>query len=136
MMICGFFSVFWFSFGLLELPTMGFAASYSATGNAAEGAASVGYNSGIALYLIALGCTLFTFFIFTLRTNVVLAIIIGLATVAIWILSGAYFKVSSGDFGMASQLQKVLSHLFHHNPLRTSIVLGFLLFFFFFFPFC
>ncbi|KAL1963529.1 hypothetical protein VTN77DRAFT_8110 [Rasamsonia byssochlamydoides] len=105
MMICGFFSVFWFSFGLLQLPTMGIAASYSATGDAAQGAVSVGYNAGIALYLVAMGCALFTFFVFTLRTNVVLALIIGLATVAVYVLSAAYFSVSRRDFHRATQLQ-------------------------------
>lgn len=108
MMICGFFSVFWLSFGMLQLPTLNIAASYSTTGtDAAAGAASVGYNAAIALYLVALGGALFTFFIFTLKTNTVLALIIGLATVAIWILSGAYFHVSTGDYVMATNLQHV-----------------------------
>jgi len=35
----------------------------------------VGYNAGIALYLIVWGFTLFSFFIFTLRTNLVFAMI-------------------------------------------------------------
>lgn len=109
MMICGFFSVFWFSFGLLQLPNLGLAASYSSTGSAAEGAASQGYNAAIALYLVALGCALLTFFFFTLKTNVVLAMIIGFATVAIYILSAAYFKVSYGDYGTAIKLQHVRS---------------------------
>ncbi|KAF7133982.1 hypothetical protein CNMCM5793_005508 [Aspergillus hiratsukae] len=106
MMICGFFSVFWFSFGMLNLPSVGIAATYSPTGNAIEGAASVGYNAGIALYLVALGFTLLTFFIFTLRLNLVMVFIFGMATVAVYILSAAYWMVSTGNYAMAGHLQK------------------------------
>jgi hypothetical protein len=52
MMVMGMFAVFWLSFGVLETPSWGIAAAYSATGNEAEGAASVGYNAAVALYLM------------------------------------------------------------------------------------
>ena len=49
MMICSLFAVFDLSFGLLLLPTLQLAASYSfARTNAAEGAASVEYNAALA----------------------------------------------------------------------------------------
>lgn len=73
MMVMSLFAVFWLSFGLLQLPTLGLAAAYSATGNAAQGAASKEYNAVIAIYLIVWGFALFTFFIFTLKTNAVFA---------------------------------------------------------------
>jgi len=60
MMVCSLFAVFWLSFGLLQLPTLGLAAAYSATGNAAEGAASPEFNSVIGIYLIVWGFALFT----------------------------------------------------------------------------
>jgi len=107
MMVMSLFSVFWLSFGLLQLPSLGLAAAYSATGNAAEGAASKEYNAVIGLYLIVWGFALITFFIFTLRTNAVFACIFFFVSVAAWILAGAYFKVGSGDYVMAGQLQKV-----------------------------
>jgi hypothetical protein len=108
MMVCGFFAVFWFSFGFLQLPTMGIAASFSATGtNAAEGAISVGYTAGIALYLVALGAALFTIWVFTLKMNVVICLIMGLATVAVYTLSAAYFTLGMGDFAKATNLQHV-----------------------------
>jgi hypothetical protein len=108
MMVCGFFAVFWFSFGFLQLPTMGIAASFSATGtNAAEGAISVGYTAGIALYLVALGTALFTIWVFSLKMNVVLTLIMGLATVAVYTLSAAYFTLGMGDFTKATNLQHV-----------------------------
>lgn len=107
MMVCSLFAVFWLSFGLLQLPTLGLAAAYSATGNAAEGAASKEFNAVIGLYLIVWGFALFTFFIFTLKTNCVFAGIFGFVTIAAWVLSGAYFKVASGDYVMAGHLQLV-----------------------------
>lgn len=107
MMVCGLFCVFWLSFGVLQLPTVGIAASYSPTGDAAEGALSVGYNAGIALYLMALGFTMFTFFIFTLKTNTVFALIFALVTAANFILSSAYWHVAFGNYTMATSLQHV-----------------------------
>ena len=58
MMVCGLFCVFWLSFGLLQLPTLGLATAYSATGNAAEGLMSKEMNAVIALYLLIWGFAL------------------------------------------------------------------------------
>lgn len=107
MMVMGLFAVFWLSFGVLQLPTWEIAASYSPTGDAAAGAATVGYNAAIALYLLVWGFALFTFFFFTLKTNTVFALIFGLVTVGAWVLSAAYWKVASGKYETAMHLQKV-----------------------------
>jgi hypothetical protein len=113
MMVCGFFCVFWLSFGILQLPTAGIAASYSATGDASEGAISLGYNAGIALYLIALGCAVFTFFVFAFKTNVISVLIFAFATTSVFILSAAYWNVSLGNFNKATRFQHVgLQHTF------------------------
>ncbi|TKX24211.1 alcS-like protein [Elsinoe australis] len=107
MMVMGLFAVFWLSFGMLQLPTLGLAAAYSTTGdNMAEGMASPAYNAVIALYLLVWGFALLTFFIFTLRTNAVFASIFLFVTIGVFILSGAYWKVSTGDFSQAQTLQK------------------------------
>jgi len=106
MMVCGLFSVFWLSFGMLQLPTLGLAAPYSASGtNNVTGAASPEYNAVIALYLIVWGFALFTYFIFTLKTNVVFAMIFFFVSTACWVLSGAYWKVSKGEYATAHTLQ-------------------------------
>jgi hypothetical protein len=99
--------VFWLSFGFILLPTLDLAASYSTTGSAAEGAATQAYNAAIALYLIVWGFALLTFFIFTLKTNMVFAAIFFFVTLGAWILSGAYWSVSTGNYGRAMDLQKV-----------------------------
>jgi uncharacterized protein len=103
MMVMGLFAVFWLSFGMLNLPTLGLTQPYSATG----GAASPEYNAVIGLYLIVWGFALLTYFIFTLKTNVIIAAIFFFVTIASWVLAGAYFKVASGNYGTAGQLQKV-----------------------------
>jgi succinate-acetate transporter protein len=108
MMVCGLFTVFWLSFGFLQLPTLQLAAAYSKTGtSAADGAASVQYNAALALYLIVWGFALLTFFIFTLKTNLIFALIFLFVTIASFVLAGAYWKVASGDYTMAGHLQTV-----------------------------
>ncbi|PNS16033.1 Protein alcS [Sphaceloma murrayae] len=107
MCVMGLFAVFWLSFGLLQLPTLGLAAAYSTTGdNMAEGLASPAYNAVVAIYLLVWGFALFTFFIFTLRTNAIFAGIFLLVTTGVFILSGAYWRVSAGDYTLATTLQR------------------------------
>ncbi|KAK4442571.1 hypothetical protein QBC34DRAFT_444075 [Podospora aff. communis PSN243] len=105
MMVMGLFAVFWLSFGMLQLPTLGLAAAY-ATADDPTGFTSPQYNAVIALYLLVWGFALFTFFIFTCKINAVFASIFLCVSTASWVLSGAYWKVSSGDFDMAGKLQK------------------------------
>ncbi|KAK5656602.1 hypothetical protein OQA88_4581 [Cercophora sp. LCS_1] len=105
MMVMGLFAVFWLSFGMLQLPTLGLAAAY-ATADDPTGFSSPQYNAVIALYLLVWGFALFTFFIFTCKINSVFAAIFLLVSVGAWVLSGAYWKVSTGDFDAAGKLQK------------------------------
>ena len=87
-------------------PTLQLAAPY-ATAADPTGFTSPQYNAVIALYLIVWGFALFTFFIFTCKINSVFAAIFLLVSIASWVLSGAYWKVSAGDFDAATKLQKV-----------------------------
>ena len=108
MMVCGLFTVFWLSFGVLQLPTLGLAAPYSESGtNAIAGSTTKEFNAVVALYLMVWGFAFLTFFIFTLRTNMVFATIFLLVSMASWLLSAAYWKVSTDDFNQANKLQKV-----------------------------
>jgi len=105
MMVMGLFDVFWLSFGVLQLPTLGLGTPYAGTGDP-TGTASPQYNAVVALYLIIWGFALFTFFIFTLKINTVFALIFLFVSVAAWVLSGAYWKVSKGEYEAAGHLQK------------------------------
>ena len=106
MMVCGLFCVFWLSFGVLQLPTLGLAGAY-AGGDAAAGAVSKEMNAVVALYLLVWGFALGTFWVFTIRINVVFAGIFGFVTIGAWVLSGAYWAVSNGHYERAMRLQKV-----------------------------
>lgn len=106
MMVMGLFAVFWLSFGVIQLPTLQLGAPYATTADP-TGTLSPEYNAVIALYLIIWGFALFTFFIFTLKINTVFALIFFLVSVAAWVLSGAYWKLKSGDYEAAGHLQKV-----------------------------
>ena len=114
MMVMGLFAVFWLSFGVLQLPTLGLSSPYI-TASDPTGAASAQYNAVLALYLIVWGFALFTFFFFTLKINTVFALIFLFVSIAAWILSGAYWKVASGDYAMAGHLQKVSLHTLHFH---------------------
>ncbi|KAI0969171.1 GPR1/FUN34/yaaH family-domain-containing protein [Xylaria arbuscula] len=105
MMVMGLFSVFWLSFGVIQLPTLNLSLPY-ATSADPTGATSPAFNTDVGIYLIVWGFALFTFFIFTLKINTVFAAIFGLVSTGCWILAGAYFKVAAGDFETASKLQK------------------------------
>lgn len=59
------------------------------------------------------GCALFTFFIFTLKINLVFASIFGLVTTASFVLSAAYWNVANENFDLAMNLQKVRDEPFH-----------------------
>lgn len=96
------------------MPTLGLAAAYSATGNAAEGAASNEYNAVVGSYLIVWGFALLTLWIFTLKTKAVFAGMFEFVTLAAWVLAEAYFKIGSGDYEAARRLQKVCNVLCLH----------------------
>ncbi|KAK2609484.1 hypothetical protein N8I77_002981 [Diaporthe amygdali] len=106
MMVMALFDVFWLSFGVLQLPTLQLGAPY-ATDADPTGTSAPAFNAAIALYLLVWGFALLTFFFFTLKINVVFATIFGLVTTASFVLSGAYWKVSQGNFDDALKLQKV-----------------------------
>lgn len=91
---------------MLQLPTLGLAASYGA-GDAAVGAVSKEMNATIALYLIVWGFALGTFFLFAIRINMIFAGIFGFVTVGAWVLSAAYWQLSTGHVAKALQLQTV-----------------------------
>ncbi|RVX65992.1 hypothetical protein B0A52_09918 [Exophiala mesophila] len=106
MMAFGALSVFWLSFGLLQLPTLGLSTPFDSAAGTADGALSKEYNAAIALYLLVWGFALFTFFILSTKTNLGLVSIFVFVTTGAFLLSGAYWKVSTGDYATAKTLQK------------------------------
>lgn len=101
---------------MLQLPSLELAGAY-AGGDAVAGAASKEMNAVVALYLLVWGFALGTFWVFTLRINVVFAGIFGFVTAGVWVLSAAYWAVSTGDLQKAIRLQKVSTHHKAQGPL-------------------
>lgn len=106
-MVMSLSAVFWLSSGLLQLRSLGLVAAYSPTSDTTEGAASPEYNAVIKLYLAVWGFALFTFWIFTIKTTTIFALIFLFVTLGAWVLARAYFQVPSGDYTMAGQLRTV-----------------------------
>lgn len=107
---------------MLQLPSLELAGAY-AGGDAVAGAASREMNAVVALYLLVWGFALGTFWIFTLRINVVFAGIFGFVTVGVWVLSAAYWAVSTGNLQKAIRLQKVCTHIKAQGPFLQVMLL-------------
>lgn len=97
------FGGFWLSFATINSAYYGIGANYGAT--AADIASSVPYNSGLAFYLIFWGVLSFIYFIISLRTNVVFAIIFITVDAAFILLSAAYWSIAKGHVALAGKLQ-------------------------------
>ncbi|KAK5624336.1 hypothetical protein RRF57_000052 [Xylaria bambusicola] len=138
MMVMGLFTVFWLSFGLLNLPTLELGSPFATPSGKypkvhgqsipllsiiidPTGLSSQGYNAAVALYLIVWGFALFTFFIFTLRINFVFAALFFIVSIGAWVLGAAYFKVSYGDYAGAMVCQKVSSIPIRRLFMQTNI---------------
>ncbi|KAI0123717.1 hypothetical protein BJ170DRAFT_92704 [Xylariales sp. AK1849] len=91
---------------MLQMPTLQLAAPCASNADP-TGLTSPEYNATVALYLIAWGLALVTFFVYTLKINTVFALILLLVSVAAWVLAGAYFKVAAGDGFTSGHIQTV-----------------------------
>ncbi|CAK7234324.1 hypothetical protein SBRCBS47491_008909 [Sporothrix bragantina] len=105
MITMGLFGTFWLSFGLLQLPTLELSATYITTDDP-TGANSPAFNACLALFLIVWGFAILTLGIFSLKTNVVFATIYLILIVFAFVMSGCYWKLSTGNVDMAVTLQK------------------------------
>ncbi|CCG81050.1 putative Plasma membrane ammonium transporter [Taphrina deformans PYCC 5710] len=97
------FGGFWLSFAALNSSYYGIAEAYGAT--AAAGAATPGYESGLAFYFVFWGVVCFIYFIISLRTNVVFAIIFITVDVAFLLLAATYWQLVNGNTVTAGHLQ-------------------------------
>ncbi|KAI0544763.1 GPR1/FUN34/yaaH family-domain-containing protein [Xylaria curta] len=107
MMIMGLFTVFWLSFGLLNLPTLELGLPFATpNGKYSEVHRQHMPLLGLDSLWFFLGFALFTFFVFTIRVNFVFAALFFIVSIGAWLLSAAYFKVSNGDYAGAMLCQK------------------------------
>ncbi|KAF2455069.1 GPR1/FUN34/yaaH family-domain-containing protein [Lineolata rhizophorae] len=100
------FGAFWLGFGGTLQPFFNAYGAYSTDpNNPAEGLNEVGFNSGLAFFLLAMGLLCFVYFICALRTNVVFVLIFFTLVIVFCILAGAYWQTSNGNTALASRLQ-------------------------------
>ncbi|KAK3489044.1 uncharacterized protein B0T23DRAFT_191443 [Neurospora hispaniola] len=79
MVVMGLFAVFRMPFGLVKLPTRQFYAPHNTTSNPTIGALTPEYNAVIALYSTFWGFCVVYIFVFTCKTDAVLALPHGLS---------------------------------------------------------
>jgi uncharacterized protein len=103
----GAFASFFLSFGVIISPVWGIAGAYSATGNAAEGAATPAYNVAVGFYLIFWGLVIFLLLVGSTRTNLVFVFVFITLDIGVFLLVAAFFKVADGKDALAAHLQKV-----------------------------
>lgn len=96
------FGGFWTSFAIINSAYFGI--GYYGT-TATEIAASVAYNSRLAFYLIFWGVLCFIYFIISLRTNIVFAVIFISVDAAFVLLSATYWSIAKGHTALAGKLQ-------------------------------
>jgi len=90
------FGGFWFFFAVLNDPSVGVAAAYTALD------ADVQQYEGLAVYFVVWGILVFIYLLGSLRTNVTFVILFTVLDVAFYLLAAAYFRLGEG--GDASKI--------------------------------
>ncbi|KAF4977554.1 hypothetical protein FZEAL_5925 [Fusarium zealandicum] len=103
------FGGFWFSYGGTLIPAFAAYASYAPADAAspAEGLATPGFNSSLAFWLVFMGVLSFIFFVCSLRTNVVFAVIFFSLMFCFWCLAAAFWALADDFTGNAVKAQKL-----------------------------
>jgi len=108
LILSGAMGVFWLSLGVLYVPALGIAASYSPTGTDLKaGLASVGFNTSLGIYLICWGLAMFVILVCSMKTNLTFVVLFAVLDAGFFIFSASYFQVVAGNLGTALVLKKV-----------------------------
>jgi uncharacterized protein len=100
--------VFWLSLGVLYVPALGIAASYSPDGtDPVAGQLSVGFNTSLGIYLICWGLATFVILICSMKTNLTFIILFAVLDAAFFMFSASYFQVAADNLVTAVVLKKV-----------------------------
>jgi uncharacterized protein len=81
------------SIGVLFVPSLGIVASYSPTGDIAEGLASEGFNTALGVYLIGWSLATFVLLICTLKTNIAFVITFAILDAGLFIGAASHFRM-------------------------------------------
>ncbi|KAF1946872.1 hypothetical protein EJ02DRAFT_499716 [Clathrospora elynae] len=99
------FGAFWLGFAATLQPFYNAYGAYATPGDASStGLASVGFNVGVAYFLICMGILCLVYLICSIRTNLIFFLIFFTLVPAFGLLSGSYFHAAKGNAAMASKL--------------------------------
>ncbi|KAG9251372.1 GPR1/FUN34/yaaH family-domain-containing protein [Emericellopsis atlantica] len=99
------FGGYWLSLGGTLIPGYGAYATYSTTGNPAEGLEEPEFFATFAFFLVAMAMVCFVLAVAGLRTNVVLLGILTLLVPTFATLAASFFAASKGKLGLSLTLQ-------------------------------
>lgn len=107
--VFGSFGGFFISYGIINQPSIGIAASFAPAADASNGitaatagASTASYNLGLGMFFLSFGILNFIFFLCSLRTNVFFVILFATITPAIELLAAGYFHFAAGNVAAAS----------------------------------
>lgn len=92
--VFGSFGAFWLTFAATLSPLYNAAGAFSKTGSAAEGLETVGFNASFGFFQVFMALLCFIYFICSLRTNVVFALIFLTLVPAFGCFAGAYWNLA------------------------------------------
>ncbi|PSN68757.1 GPR1/FUN34/YaaH-class plasma membrane protein-like protein [Corynespora cassiicola Philippines] len=103
--VFGSFGAFWLAFAATLQPFYNAYGAYSTTGNVVDGLTTVGFNSGIGFFMLAMAIMCFVFLICSLRTNFCFFMIFFSLVMGFCMLAASYWQSSNGNAGQAHNLQ-------------------------------
>lgn len=112
--VFGSFGGFWISYGIINQPNMGIAASFAPASDASNGItatmaglSSPSFNVGLGMYFLVWGILNAIYTIAAMRTNVPFVIVFLTLTFAFEFIAAGYFHTASGNMTMAAMDFKV-----------------------------
>jgi len=98
------FGAFWLGYGATLMPMYNAIAAYKEAGNAeSTGAETVGFNVGIAYFMICMGILCLVYLICSIRTNLVFFLIFFTLVPAFGLLAGTFLQVAKGNAAIAAK---------------------------------
>lgn len=112
--VFGTFGGFFISYGIINQPSMGIAASFAPAADSTNGvtatlagSATPAYNVGLGFYFLVWGVLTFSFFLASLRTNAVFVLLFIAITMVFELIAAGYFHAATGNFATAAMEFKV-----------------------------
>lgn len=102
--VFGSFGAFWLQFGATLQPFYNAYGAFSTTSSPAEGLTTVGFNASYAFFLLFMALLCLIYFICSLRTNLVFAIIFLTLIPAFICLAASYWQLAKGNAATAGTL--------------------------------